>query len=59
MKIIFKDEKEKDLFLRRWCPADMLEESNEICHAYEGAPDKCEKCWAKNIEMEVEENVEN
>lgn len=58
MKIIFKDETEKNLFVRRWCPADILEDYHEICYAYEGSPDKCEKCWEKNIEMEVEdENI--
>lgn len=58
MKIIFDDEKEKDLFVRRWCPADMLEVHKEICYAYEGSPDKCEKCWEKNIDMEVKKDVE-
>lgn len=53
MKIIFKDEKEKDFFIRKLCPMLILEEYNEICYGFEGSPAKCEECWEKNIEMEV------
>ena len=53
MKIIFDNEQEKDFFVRKLCPLDVLNEANEICYAYEGSPHKCEECWEKNIEMEV------
>jgi len=59
MKIIFDDEKEKDLFVRKLCPLDVLNEADEICYAYEGSPDKCEECWEKNIGMEVKKDVED
>ena len=49
MKIVFDNNKQKQKFISRFCIVDLFLDQPNQCS------EKCDECWGKHIEMDVEE----
>lgn len=58
IRIVFKNKREYEKFIKHLCPSDIDKDLKECCERYQsyfsGTHEKCRECWEKcGLKMEV------